>query len=504
MPKAKKNSGMEEDKKKIKEKAKKTSSKSSSSKKPIHKKSSKESAKLKARPVIIDVIEDHEEEADFPDLPPYLTDATSVPEENVDQDFDIEPVDQQKKFFSEMVSEMKEVSSQKSSTEEVKSKKKSATKSVGLYRKLVWQFVLGISILLLVVLYFALAKLTITISPNGEVINDNLLVKVTTGTTTEESTATDFRESVIGNVEEISLNEEKVFAASGEEFSGEEISGKVTLINTTAKDQPLVATTRLLSPDNKLYRLKEAVNIPAGGEIEAEIYVEKPSEDLAISPTNFTIPGLWAGLQDKIYGRSKEPFVYRQKISKYVKASDIEKAISEMNTILLTKAKTDEKNSPENTQTLYEFLTPTKFDYTVKPGEAVESFTLQASTTLLSISFSKDDMHELTSAKLKLLVPDDKKLIEHNPDNINYKLENYDTEKQVATLRLTFNGTMILQSDNELIDKKQLVNLTGEQIETYLKNFSEIKEYHLEFSPSFIKRAPRLPERIEVDIKGLE
>lgn len=504
MPKAKKNSSIEEDKKKIKEKIRKTSTKSNSSKKPSTRKLSQEKVRTKSRPVIIDVIEDDDEETELPDLPQYLSDATSIPEEKTEIDFNVQTVDQQKKFFSEMVNEIKEVSSPKKETGPEKPKKNSPTKSVGLYRKLVWQFVLGISALLLIILYFALSKLTITISPNGEVINDNLLVKISSSTSANEKDSTDFRESVAGQVQEISLNEEKVFLASGEEFSGEEVSGRVTLINTTAKDQPLVATTRLLSPDNKLFRLKEAVNIPAGGEIEAEIYVEKPSEDLAIAPTNFTIPGLWAGLQDKIYGRSKEPFVYRQKISKYVKASDIEKAISEMNAILLTKAKTEGKNDSENTQTLYEFLSPTKFDYTVKPGEAVESFTLQASTTMLSISFSKDDIHELTTTKLKLLVPDDKKLIEHNTDNINYKLENYEPENKTATLRLSFNGTMILQSDTELIDKKQLVNLTGEQIETYLKNFSEIKEYSLEFSPSFIKRAPRLPERIEVEIRGLE
>lgn len=504
MPKVKKNSETEEDKKKIKEKTKKTASKSPAKKKTTSRKPVGESARSKARPVIIDVIEDDDDQADFPDLPPYLADAATVPEENPTTDYDIKPVDQQEKFFAELVSEMKEGKAGKKETETVNPKNTAPAKSLGLYKRLVWQFVLGISILLIIIFYFAFSKLTITISPNGETINDTLLVKVSSGTSTEENTATDFRELISGEVQEINLDEEKVFQTSGEEFSGEEISGKVKLINTTAKDQALVATTRLLSPDNKLYRIKEAVNVPAGGEVEAQIYVEKPSEDLAIAPTTFTIPGLWVGLQDKIYARSTEPFVYQQKISKYVKASDIEKAISEMNAILLAKAKSGEKDAPKNSQTLYEFLSPTKFDYSVKPGEAVESFSLKASTTVLSITFSKDDIHGLTSTKLKLLVPDDKKLIEDNADNISYKLESYDAQNKIATIKLNFNGTMILQSDTELIDKKQLVNLTGEQVANYLQNFSEIKEYNLEFFPSFIKRAPRLPERIKIDIRGLE
>lgn len=503
MPKAKKNSDTAEVEKKITGKTKKTVSKSPANKKSSSRKAPEKSAHPKARPVIIDVIEDDDDQADFPDLPAYLADAATMPEENNQSNYNVKPIDQQEKFFAELVSEMKEGGTNKKETATLKTKEIAPIKSLGLYKRLVWQFILGIGALLLIIFYFVFSKLTITISPSGETINDTLLVKVSSSLSVDEGDITDFRESIAGQVKEIDLNEEKVFLSSGEEFSGEEISGRVKLINTTAKDQPLVATTRLLSPDNKLYRIKEAVNVPAGGEVEAEIYVEKPSEELAIGPTTFTIPGLWVGLQDKIYARNSEPFIYRQKINKYVKASDIEKAISEMNAILLAKAKLGEKDISKNAQVLYEFLSPTKFDYSVKPGEAVESFTLKASTTLLNVIFSKDDVHKLTTAKLKLLIPDDKKLVENSLDNISYKLENYDTENQTATVKLNFNGTMILQSDTELIDKKQLVNLTSDQIATYLNSFPEIKEYNLEFAPSFIKRAPRLPERIKVNIQGL-
>lgn len=44
------------------------------------------------------------------------------------------------------------------------------------------------------------------------------------------------------------------------------VRGTVTLINKLTRNQRLVATTRLLAADGRLYRLDEAVNIPAGGE----------------------------------------------------------------------------------------------------------------------------------------------------------------------------------------------------------------------------------------------
>jgi hypothetical protein len=63
---------------------------------------------------------------------------------------------------------------------------------------------------------------------------------------------------------------------------------------------------------------------------------------------------------------------------------------------------------------------------------------------------------------------------------------------------------MVLKSNTEIIDKKQLVNLNRQQLENYLKTFPEIKSYELKFSPAFINRAPRLPERIKIEINGLE
>ena len=59
---------------------------------------------------------------------------------------------------------------------------------------------------------------------------------------------------------------------------------------------------------------------------------------------------------------------------------------------------------------------------------------------------------------------------------------------------------MILKSNTEIIDKKQIVNLNRDQLENYLKTFPEIKTFELKFYPSFITRAPRLPERISVVI----
>ena len=86
-------------------------------------------------------------------------------------------------------------------------------------------------------------------------MSDNLFLKVL-GNENSVTTINDGREKISGSVHELNLEITKTYRTTGEEYIGEEISGKVFLINNYTKDQPLVATTRLLTADNKLYRLK--------------------------------------------------------------------------------------------------------------------------------------------------------------------------------------------------------------------------------------------------------
>ena len=87
-----------------------------------------------------------------------------------------------------------------------------------------------------------------------------------------------------GVVNSLDLTYKKTYPATGEEIIGQEVVGEVIIINNYTKNQPLVATTRLLSPDGKLYRLKETVNVPAGGTVKAAVYADEPKEEMAIGP----------------------------------------------------------------------------------------------------------------------------------------------------------------------------------------------------------------------------
>lgn len=465
--------------------------------------------KPKAKPVIIDVIEDDDDnllDSNFfsdESLAKHGSAALASAPAELDEtevfEAEDEELDVQKKFFSDLVSEIK-VKKTSGLPEELEIKRhKSPKKKISLYSRLALKFLILVGVLAVLVFYFSFSKLTILVTPQVEAIGDTLFLRVGDSNASSTILADDAREKVSGSVNEYQVEVTKVYSATGEDALGQEVTGKVTLVNNYIKDQPLVATTRLLSGDNKLFRLKNAVTIPAGGKIEAEIYADKIAPEMAINPAHFTIPGLWAGLQDKIYADSSEPFVYQTSSEKYVKAADLQLALREVDSLVMAKAK-ENQNFPAGSVVLYEVLDSVDAKTSAQAGDKVKEFTLTAKAKVAVVVFLKQDVEKLAAAKLNLLIPDDKELSEFKPESLSYTLEDYNESEKAAAVKASFSGLMILKNNADIIDREKLINLNSSQIATYLSDYPEIGHYELKFFPTFVKKAPHLIDRIEVKI----
>jgi len=422
-----------------------------------------------------------------------------------------ENLDKKGKFFNALAEEIKIKKSKPSlgavamplaeEDENSEAELKSFKKSSGLYRRLVIKFILAVAVLVLVVAYFSFSKLTLFITPKTESVGASLEFDVYNQDLGQPS-ATSTNQLISGKVKELTVSGNKTYPSSGEEVLGEEIVGQVTLINNYNKNQTLVAKTRLLSPDNKLFRLKQAVNIPAGGEVTADIYTDEPSVEMAIAPTRFSIPGLWAGLQDKIYAESEAKFVYQHQIKKYIKPSDLDLAAKDMDNYLIAQAQNQAAVDFGNDEIMVYQLNESQATSTLdaKAGEVKDQFNLSATKQAVLASFSKTQAEELVKAKINLSVPDDKELLSFDGNNIVYTLEKYDPNTKIATVKAEVKGLMSLKGDSEIIDRTKLLNLNQEQIKEYLNNFPEISSYEFKFYPSFINKAPNLVDRIKIQI----
>jgi len=381
--------------------------------------------------------------------------------------------------------------------EELNPNNATVNRSVNTYRKLAFRFIALACVLVLVVLYFVMVKLTVVVSPSKQTVNESLIVDVYGANQTASSDR-----SLKGNITRIEAEESGVYQSSGAEVKGETVTGQVKIINNYSKSQALVATTRLLSADNKLFRLKDSITVPAGGSVVVDVYADQVGADMAIAPTKFTIPGLWSGIQDKIYGESSAAFAYSTISDKYIAQADVDKATTELNDLLIKKVK--EKVGAKNgyDQVLYQTSAETAQIELVdaKVGDKKDQFTVKIKNIVNVISFSSDDVIKIAQQKLAATTGSSQTLAEIDRANLTYQLESYNSDSNIATLKVDF-VSRIASTNSEFIDKSKLVNLNQAQIETYLKGVKEIDSFELHFFPTFLKRSPALVDRIYVEVK---
>jgi hypothetical protein len=374
---------------------------------------------------------------------------------------------------------------------------------LNLYRKIAFSFIFLTLALLAVIFYFSFVKVVIILTPAEEKISDNLIVDVYDKNKQGEI-APQGRGAISGVVEQIEVEETKIYESSGADVVGEEVTGKVTIVNNYNKNQPLVATTRLLSADGKLFRIKSTVSAPAGGTVEVEVYADQPSADMAIGPAEFTIPGLWAGLQDKIYAESKEPMQYQRKAKKYIQLSDIDSGIVDLRKVIISKAADVVGGRYKDySQKLYKIDDNSIItEYDGEVGDEKDTFSITIKAKVAAVAFPDNTIFGLAEGKLVSSLSNGKVSVELDKGKINYNLDSVNLEQGAATVNIFFEGKTVLKDGSSIIDKEKILGLNRQQLNDYLANLPGILNYEVKFSPSFIDKVPNLADRIEVKIKN--
>lgn len=377
--------------------------------------------------------------------------------------------------------------------------KKHPKLQINLYKKIAFSFVFLTLALVGIIVYFSFTKVIITVTPSEEKISSSLIIDIF-----DPSKASNANKSAIpGVIENVGVEQAKIFTSSGKDVVGEETTGKVTILNNNNQVQTLVATTRLLSPDEKLFRIKETVYVPAKSSVEVEVYADVPGEKMAISPTRFTIPGLWAGLQDKIYAESKEPFKHEEKVKKKILQSDIDAGIEDLKKELI-------KKTEEQIGEKYKSYSQIKYDIDNnsleismdgKAGEEKEQFSITVKTEVVIIAFNDGPIKNMAKEKLISLMSDGKELSYFNNEGVVYSLNSSNYNQGTATVNVSFDGKISPQNNNQIIDVEKIFGMNREQLNNLLNNDPNIKDYEVKYYPSFMDKVPSFSGRIKVNIK---
>lgn len=371
-----------------------------------------------------------------------------------------------------------------------------------LYKKIGFSFIILTVILVVAVVYFSFSQATITVKPAPEKVSVEFTARVMPQADLASYTGVD--KAVAGGIYTATVRGRQTFQATPGQKGEAQAIGEVTIINNYSKNQPLVATTRLLTPDGILFRLAETVDVPVGGQVKVKVYADQPGKPGEIGPTKFTIPGLWEGIQDKIYAESDAPMTGGIKDIKSVTQADLDRAKQELSDNLFKKAieevgkQVGEKISvlPENM--VKEIVTP---NFSAKVGNQVDEFTAEMGLKVTAIVADQDALLAIAEEKLKANVSADRKLVGSDPRSFSYKAEKYDLKTKSAEVKVYLDGGLSLKEDSLVLDKDKIAGLSKKEAEQYFFGIPSIKEVKIEFSPFWVTRIPKLRDHIKIVIE---
>lgn len=278
--------------------------------------------------------------------------------------------------------------------------------------------------------------------------------------------------------------------------------GTVTIINNYSRDQSLVKTTRLLSSDNKLFRITQSVTVPSGGKVSVVTEADQPGDSFLIGPSTFTIPGLWEGVQDKIYASSTAPMTYERKESSTITQDDVNSAEKILGDRMRMQALADFRKEFNNDSFSDTQLTGRLISVVSSPkvGTDAPEVTVTAKYSFSALKVDPTLVMSRAEKKLKTQLPSPDRFIELIPDSFSYSVAALENSTSTAHLNTELSAWIHSENMVPQIDTTQLTGKSKAAALDYLKS-QGLSDASIESFPSWIPRLPYLADHIKVRLR---
>lgn len=360
------------------------------------------------------------------------------------------------------------------------------------YRRAAVSFLVLTIALLLLVAYVVLPTALVVVTPSIEDFENNYFFTVTPDAVGDDE--------VHGARFTTEIVLEQTFPASGEDEVLEELTGTVTLVNDYSKSQSLIRTTRLITEDGVLLRLDEGVTISPGEQVEVPVYLDDDTVTTAtLPPGRLTIPGLWEGIQDRIYGEIISPLIGTTRVTNIVMTDDVteaqkalrQRAESQARDELLRVFKSSQAipaNATEQWELSLVSLVDESWDLPDDiAGAKQESFTVAGTFTYEGVFYDTAEAEAKVGA-----------LYAREPDTFNATIMNSEVRKTETELELpdtevmvSVNGKQKYLEKDGFLEEHPIDGLTVEQAIRQLLLVDGVEDVKIELSPFWVTKVPK-------------
>lgn len=266
--------------------------------------------------------------------------------------------------------------------------------------------------------------------------------------------------------------------------------------------QPLVATTRLLSQDGVLFRLKKGVTVPANGSVTAEVYADQKGVSGNIAPTNFTIPGLTPAKQKLVSAKSNEAFIDGIRYESVLSQEEIDQAVASFKAELFEEAKSTLRSQLTSKYTGEEFSVDIKDEKVgAKAGDKVAAFDVSLNVEVSGVFFDNAALSKITEKKLYEGIEQGQEFIDLGTANRKIVVEQVNSQQGVARLHITQTGNAIPSRVNNALDVGRFVGMREKDVDSLLTKEGIATKVEVQFFPFWVRTIPRLKDHVYIEIQ---
>ena len=362
-------------------------------------------------------------------------------------------------------------------------------------------------IIFVAVIWLTPGSVTATITPISSPLTFSFSVQ-----SSDEFGAVDFKNKKLpGQFLMIAESAEKTVPASGQRDIASKARGTIIIYNSfSSSPQQLVATTRFVSADSKIFKTLRSVTVPGSsvvsgaikaGSTQVEVIAEKPGTEYNIPSGKFTIVAFVERKDteraEKIYGESKSSMTGGASgPSKVVTESDYNSALDG------AKASVKEKIASTLAGLDSDFMVFEKdniifssFDSTARPDDAALEVTVRTSGSLETVAIRQTDLTELI---LAVALQDEQSLVVPEDMSISYSNITFNKSTRILSFAVNIEGIGFKPLD----DKEIAIAIAGkskDQIRNYFSDQSKnIASARTDFRFPFMRKAPSSTSRIQV------
>ncbi|MDQ1284006.1 MAG: hypothetical protein QG620_354 [Patescibacteria group bacterium] len=309
----------------------------------------------------------------------------------------------------------------------------------------------------------------------------------------------------------------KKYGSSGKSsVSGQKARGTITIYNEFGSSpQPLVATTRFVSEDGKLFRLAAGVTVPGTtkvgeetkpGVIEADVVADEAGQSYNIGPGKFSIPGFKDSGADKyvkFYAVSAKAMSGGggdgQEASS-VSQEDIDtakkKILAEFNGALKQKIKEDVGQDAVILDDALFVEEPT-YKISNSVGEVTDNFEISIQSKAQIIIFKESDLKNMVNRLIEKSGNGESKI---DIGSIRLTYGKSSPDFKTGSLDIKVGGTGEISASIDLNNlKKNILGKNNADLEEYLSTYPDIEKVEVMYWPNFFSnRIPSYERRVEV------